>query len=241
MARRIRLGSEELATPLPKRTKRLHETDEVEVFKDKSLDPSSTTDKLLTGNNTPTSNSTEISSPNPQQPQGNQENKRTQPTTPSENAQKTQKNTRPRPSFITLFEMPSLTTWLTVPQQNNNIPVYMQPRHRPSRPQPKLPKSPPETRPEKRITWRENKPKKAKTEPAFTIFEDSTATIANITEIEDENFSFALTDAHEFVEAYMQKESFLYDEKLVDYPFRCHSARSGPCLFKRAFSANHNF
>jgi hypothetical protein len=40
---------------------------------------------------------------------------------------------------------------------------------------------------------------------------------------------------------HVQKILYSHCKVLDEYPFRCHSARSGPCLFKRAFSANHNF
>jgi hypothetical protein len=230
MAKRNRFGSKGLAPQSTKRTKSSHQIDEVEVLQDKLLEPSLITGGCMTDSNKEsTLDTTEISPPISQHER--KESTISQPeyiVSTSENGQKSQENRRPRLSFFPVLQMPSLT-WLTVPQQTVNIPLYMHPLQTPSRPKPRLPTPPPKTKAMQRITERGRALKKPKLEPAttiyegqtttrgFTIYEDETATRSNITEIEDENFSFALADAHEFVEAYMQKESFLYGERLVEY------------------------
>jgi hypothetical protein len=53
--------------------------------------------------------------------------------------------------------------------------------------------------------------------PGFTVFEDETASMDDITRIEDENFAIALGDAHEYVETYIQCAMLSYCKKLIEY------------------------
>jgi hypothetical protein len=223
MAKRIRLTSEDLASPSPKRTKTTHERDGVEVFQGQHLNPSPTTNEHLTGSNdTPALNTTEEPySISQQQQNKDEESTSTQAElrvsrSPNPKGDRgAQEHLQASPSFIPELEMPS-TAWLTIPQHNNKKIIFTNPCHRPSAPRRTLPTPPPETQTGRAIK-RKRKAEKSNTEPAFTIFEDDTATKDNITELEDEYFGAAMASAHDWVEVYIQKTAFAYANKIVDW------------------------
>jgi hypothetical protein len=222
MAKRIRLTSEDLASPSPKRTKATHERDGVEVFHGQHLNPSPTTNEHLTGSNdTPALNTTEEPSSISQQQQNKDEEStptqaetRVSRTRNPEGGRGPQEHLRARPSFIPELEMPS-TAWLTIPQHNNPQKIFKNSCHRQSAPRRRLPTPPPETQTGRAIK-RKRKVRKSNREPGFTIFEDDTATKDNITELEDEYFGAAMASAHDWVEVYIQKTAFEYANKIVD-------------------------